>query len=499
MYKRQAFLAISLVLISGLTGCSTAPKTSDKASDKTNANQATSSTTSSTTGSTASTQQDKTAAAKGLVNIDQMPDTTVICTVENVPLTVGDYKRLFKLQQSQLQEAINSDPAAREKLVDQAHKLGLELTPEEKTKLVTAARQSQDLANADKFQQFLKDRQLTETQYNDQVYQFGLGLKVIDLSLRQSLLNDMVNRQIVLNAAKDKGFSKQANENYDKLKGSPEYDKLSKATGLSGSELKDILVQAEMVKLMSQQIQEHFQPSVSDLDMRRLYNANKQKLKHNERVHLAEIIVAAPTMDKQGVESVKSQIQKANPNLKGKELDDAVNMAISRQKEKALLILNKAMHGTSFAELANQYTDDLNAKKAHSGGDMGYMEKGQLVPELAKVIWPMKSGQILPTLVQTPLGFQIIKVLEHQGAGTVTFAEVKPILKSNVLQQKKQQGLSNWIVEKRKTVKVALSPQFSQMLSNNGSTGTNTNAGSTASTDANKPNAVSTNNNTVAK
>ncbi len=86
-------------------------------------------------------------------------------------------------------------------------------------------------------------------------------------------------------------------------------------------------------------------------------------------------------------------------------------------KEQAEKILEKAKNGENFDELARQYSQDPGSKD--KGGDLGFVKKGILVPEFDKVLFEggLKDGEIYPDLVETQLGWHIIKKVEERGEG----------------------------------------------------------------------------------
>src|SRR4029434_7564063 len=57
-------------------------------------------------------------AAQRKVNLEELPDKMVICTVGGSPISVGEYRRMYKLQQIQLQTAIGSNPLSRRRLLE---------------------------------------------------------------------------------------------------------------------------------------------------------------------------------------------------------------------------------------------------------------------------------------------------------------------------------------------------------------------------------------------
>ncbi|MFC5459424.1 peptidylprolyl isomerase [Massilia niabensis] len=64
----------------------------------------------------------------------------------------------------------------------------------------------------------------------------------------------------------------------------------------------------------------------------------------------------------------------------------------------------------TFEELARQNSQDGSAAK---GGDMGWLEPGDLVPEFETPMNALKLGQV-SDVIETPFGFHIIEVLERK-------------------------------------------------------------------------------------
>jgi peptidyl-prolyl cis-trans isomerase D len=106
---------------------------------------------------------------------------------------------------------------------------------------------------------------------------------------------------------------------------------------------------------------------------------------------------------------------------------------IKKQAEKVLEMVKK---GGDFPKLAKQYSEDPGSKD--KGGDLGWILKGQTVPEFQQVAFSMPVGQV-SGLVQTQYGFHIIKVLGKETAHTKSFDEVKPQILQGLLADRVQQ------------------------------------------------------------
>ncbi|MBR5803032.1 MAG: peptidylprolyl isomerase [Bacteroidaceae bacterium] len=68
---------------------------------------------------------------------------------------------------------------------------------------------------------------------------------------------------------------------------------------------------------------------------------------------------------------------------------------------------------TSFSTLARLYSEDKGS--ASQGGELGFMGKGQLVPEYANVAFNLNDPQKVSKIVESEFGFHIIQLIEKRG------------------------------------------------------------------------------------
>ncbi len=101
-------------------------------------------------------------------------------------------------------------------------------------------------------------------------------------------------------------------------------------------------------------------------------------------------------------------------------------------KAKAEDILKQLQHGADFAQLAKQNSEDPGS--AVKGGELGWIVKGQTVPNFEKTAFSLKPGE-LSGVVETEYGYHIIQVEEKQTAHTQSFEEVKPQLLADAQKQ----------------------------------------------------------------
>jgi parvulin-like peptidyl-prolyl isomerase len=69
---------------------------------------------------------------------------------------------------------------------------------------------------------------------------------------------------------------------------------------------------------------------------------------------------------------------------------------IPKVMAKAKKIYHEAVTGADFAQLAKKYSDDSSARK---GGDLGFMDYKDLVPDLQQLVKRMKEGDVFQPVV----------------------------------------------------------------------------------------------------
>jgi peptidyl-prolyl cis-trans isomerase D len=139
---------------------------------------------------------------------------------------------------------------------------------------------------------------------------------------------------------------------------------------------------------------------VSEDQLRQLYDQQVERFRVPERAHVRHILI--------------------------KTVDRPASEVPSLQK-KAEELLAKLKGGADFAELAKKNSEDPGS--AEKGGDLGWITRGQTVPEFEKAAFSLNLKE-LSGLIKTEYGFHIIQVLEREQARVRPFAEVRSELAS---------------------------------------------------------------------
>jgi peptidyl-prolyl cis-trans isomerase C len=153
---------------------------------------------------------------------------------------------------------------------------------------------------------------------------------------------------------------------------------------------------------------------VSDKEAREFYDNNEERFVQPERVKASHILI---TVNKDDADSTRA-----------------------RKKAQAESILAQLKNGADFSEMAKKYSD---CPSKEQGGDLGYFERGRMVPEFEKAAFGLKTGQ-MSGIVETPFGYHIIKTTDHAAASTVPFDQAKENIIKYLTDQKKQQALTSY-------------------------------------------------------
>jgi len=95
--------------------------------------------------------------------------------------------------------------------------------------------------------------------------------------------------------------------------------------------------------------------------------------------------------------------------------------------------------GVAFEAVVDKYTDC-----ADSGGDLGFVTKGQMVEEFEDVVFNLGAGQI-SDVFRTRFGFHIAKVYSRKPATVAAFEDVKGRITELVKEQMRSEAIDNFI------------------------------------------------------
>lgn len=106
---------------------------------------------------------------------------------------------------------------------------------------------------------------------------------------------------------------------------------------------------------------------------------------------------------------------------------DAAHILV-KTKAEAEKIIKQLDSGASFADLAKK--DSIDPGSAKKGGELGWFDPEQMVPEFSKAVEKMKKGEITQEPVKSKFGWHVIKLEDTRLAKPPTLEQLKPNLEN---------------------------------------------------------------------
>ena len=147
-----------------------------------------------------------------------------------------------------------------------------------------------------------------------------------------------------------------------------------------------------------------FQKPVSDADVETYYKEHAAEFETPRQVRVAHVLARVPeTGGSEGEDKAKAKVADAIKRVKA---------------------------GQDFAKVARELSEDPGSAK--NGGDLGFVKKGEVVPEFEKAAFDLKKGEMTPEPVRSAFGFHAIKVLDIREGGRTPLAQAAPKIKERL-------------------------------------------------------------------
>jgi foldase protein PrsA len=108
-------------------------------------------------------------------------------------------------------------------------------------------------------------------------------------------------------------------------------------------------------------------------------------------------------------------------------------------------VRSEILNGADFITEAEKYSDDETT--ADSGGELGAVVRGQMVPAFDEVVFSLQKGE-LSEPVRTSYGYHLIEVTDITPEQQVSYEQVKENIKSALLGEKQQNTWDIWLKAK---------------------------------------------------
>ncbi|MCK9267742.1 MAG: peptidylprolyl isomerase [Alkaliphilus sp.] len=121
-------------------------------------------------------------------------------------------------------------------------------------------------------------------------------------------------------------------------------------------------------------------------------------------------------------------------------------------KEQADKIIEEINDGLPFEEAAKKHS---RCPSKANGGDLGYFERGKMVPEFEAAAFDMEIGE-MSAPVKTQFGYHIIKLVDRKEENIKTFDEVKNQLSQQLTAVKQQKAYVDKTDELKKEYEIII-------------------------------------------
>lgn len=131
-----------------------------------------------------------------------------------------------------------------------------------------------------------------------------------------------------------------------------------------------------------------------------------------------------------------------------------VRHILVESEAEARFVLARLSRGEKFEELARQLSKDPGSRE--QGGDLGFVSRGQLVPEFERAAFALAPGQV-SGIVRTQYGFHVIQGVTRQAAQPGTLADAREQIRRQLLGRKQEADFTAWLKQVKESAKITRS------------------------------------------
>jgi peptidyl-prolyl cis-trans isomerase C len=247
---------------------------------------------------------------------------------------------------------------------------------------------------------------------------------------RKMILENLINRELLYQQSQKKRIvidDAQVNEQLDRLKKQYPTEQAFKDS-LAEDHLSEAALKShiKMTLAVQQFVEKEFagKVDVSEGEAKAFYDENPEYFTEPEAIRVSQILI-----------KVDPKSEPAKKEEARKKLED---------------IQKRVKKGEDFAVLAKDFSQDASAAQ---GGDLGIISRGRMPQALDEAAFSLKPGEV-SSVVETNLGFHLIKVHEKIPEKGVPFKEVEEKIRQHLANQKLKQRVDDYLNEVKKTAKI---------------------------------------------
>ncbi len=194
--------------------------------------------------------------------------------------------------------------------------------------------------------------------------------------------------------------------------------KLAEEGNTLESSKQEIRGQMLRMRLLRREVQSRI--LVTDEEIGEYYDKHREDYEGREAVHIRQIFLPVP--------------------------EGADSGARDRVRAEANQLRERILKGERFEVMAARYS---RGPAAAEGGDIGFVERGIMMPEVEKTAFSLPVGEVSEVL-ETEAGFLLLVVVDKKGAGLKPLPVVRDEIKAKIEDEKVNKKYDEWMVELRK-------------------------------------------------
>lgn len=250
---------------------------------------------------------------------------------------------------------------------------------------------------------------------------------------RREILDQMIENRLILHEAKrinvivdNTEIEEMVNDAKSHFPSEGEFETELEMSGLTLDELKERYRQQVLIrKLVNHEVASRV--TVTPAEIKEYYGQHSQELMAPESVRLRNIVLR---------------------------VEEGIDESLVKKKAEDIMRLIK--DGRDFSELATLYSQVASASEA---GDMGFVEKGQLMEEIDRAVFTLKPGEVSAP-IKTDFGYCIFKVEEKKESHPLSLSEANDYMEDLIFRQKIEKRYKEWIAKLKRDAFIQIKETF---------------------------------------
>jgi peptidyl-prolyl cis-trans isomerase C len=241
--------------------------------------------------------------------------------------------------------------------------------------------------------------------------------------LNNQILGTLIDRELLYQRARlrdieirSQWIERALMELKAKIGNAAAFDAYLKSIDLSEEQLRERIQKGLIVKrLLHREVIR--QIKVSEAEMQTFFGRHPEFFIHKDQARVRQIFVAFPKTD--------------DVSARG----DALLRIQSIQ--------DRLRQGIDFAALALEYSEDPSKAR---GGDLGYLERTQMIPSFAEAAFALQPGEI-SDIVESRIGYHLIKMVDRSPSSQMAYRNARTKIERTLRRNKEKSAAADYLAK----------------------------------------------------